>query len=69
MKKLKLGIPKGSLQELTIRILDRAGYKIFISSNSRLYSPDIDDPEISVRLLKPQDMPRFIAEESLDAAI
>ncbi|MEW6007791.1 MAG: ATP phosphoribosyltransferase [bacterium] len=69
MEKLKLGIPKGSLQELTIKILDKAGYKIFISSNSRLYSPEIDDPEISVRLLKPQDMPRFIAEESLDAAI
>ena len=54
MKKLKLGIPKGSLQDSTVKWFGKAGYNIRISDRS--YYPTIDDNEIEVMLVRPQEM-------------
>ncbi|KKM14967.1 hypothetical protein LCGC14_1700760, partial [marine sediment metagenome] len=54
MAKLSLGIPKGSLQEATIDMMKKAGYGVYVSSRS--YYPTVDDDELSVRLIRPQDM-------------
>lgn len=67
MPTLKLGIPKGSLQNMTVDLFDRAGYKIDVSSRS--YYPNIDDPEISPVLMRPQEMARYVAQGALDAAL
>ncbi|MFH1360017.1 MAG: ATP phosphoribosyltransferase [Candidatus Omnitrophota bacterium] len=67
MKKLKLGLPKGSLQEATIKVFERAGFKIFISGRS--YFPGIDDPEIEPVLLRAQEMSRYVEDEALDCGI
>jgi len=64
---LRLGIPKGSLQETTQRLFELAGYKLRISGRS--YYPDIDDPEIECILIRPQEMARYVAEGILDCAI
>jgi ATP phosphoribosyltransferase len=64
---LRLGIPKGSLQETTARLFALAGYKLRISGRS--YYPDIDDPEIECILIRPQEMARYVAEGILDCAI
>lgn len=66
-KKLKLGLPKGSLQEATFKVFERAGFKVFVSSRS--YFPNIDDEEIEPVLLRAQEMSRYVAEGALDCGI
>jgi ATP phosphoribosyltransferase len=65
--KLKLGIPKGSLQEATIRLFARAGFNI--STSSRSYFPAIDDPEIECMLIRAQEMARYVEDGILDAGL
>ncbi|MBI3617678.1 MAG: ATP phosphoribosyltransferase [Candidatus Omnitrophica bacterium] len=67
MRKLKLGLPKGSLQEATIKVFERAGFKIYVSGRS--YFPSIDDPEIGPVLLRAQEMSRYVEEAALDCGI
>jgi len=67
MNRLKLGIPKGSLQEATLELFSRAGWKITISS--RNYVPTIDDPEIECLLVRAQEMSRYVETGALDAGI
>ena len=67
MRKLKLGLPKGSLQEATIRVFEKAGFKIYVSSRS--YFPSIDDAEIEPVLLRAQEMSRYVEEQALDCGI
>jgi ATP phosphoribosyltransferase len=66
-RKLKLGIPKGSLQDATIDLFARAGWKISLSSRS--YVPSIDDPEIECLLVRAQEMARYVESGALDAGI
>jgi len=65
--RLKLGIPKGSLQEATIDLFSRAGWKITLGSRS--YVPAIDDPEIECLLVRAQEMARYVQSGALDAGI
>jgi ATP phosphoribosyltransferase len=65
--RLKLGIPKGSLQDATIDLFSRAGWKITVSSRS--YVPAIDDPEIECLLVRAQEMARYVQSGALDAGI
>jgi len=67
MNRLKLGIPKGSLQDATLELFARAGWKITISSRS--YVPAIDDPEIECLLVRAQEMARYVETGALDAGI
>jgi ATP phosphoribosyltransferase len=67
MSLLKLGIPKGSLQEATIDLLARAGWKVTLSSRS--YVPAIDDSEIDCLLVRAQEMARYVETGALDAGI
>lgn len=67
MNKLLLGLPKGSLQEATVRVFQRAGFSIYISERS--YMPSIDDPEIEVVLLRAQEMSRYVEQGVLDCGI
>ncbi len=67
MQKLKLGLPKGSLQEATIRVFGRAGFKVHVSERS--YFPRIDDSEIDPVLLRAQEMSRYVEDEVLDCGI
>lgn len=66
-KKLKLGIPKGSLQDATVALFEKAGFKIVVSSRS--YFPQIDDAEIDPVLLRAQEMSRYVEDETLDCGI
>jgi ATP phosphoribosyltransferase len=66
-KVLKLGLPKGSLQEATFKMLRKAGFNISLPSE-RSYFPSIDDPEIEPVLLRAQEMPRYV-ENDLDCGI
>lgn len=65
--KLKLGIPKGSLQQATIDLFARAGFSIRLSSRS--YFPVIDDPEIECMLIRAQEMARYVGDGVLDAGL
>ena len=65
--KLKLGIPKGSLQEATIQLFARAGFSLYVSSRS--YFPTIDDPEIDCMLIRAQEMARYVSDGVLDAGL
>jgi ATP phosphoribosyltransferase len=65
--RLRLGIPKGSLQETTQKLFIRAGYDLRISGRS--YYPAIDDPEIECILIRPQEMSRYVGQGILDCAI
>ena len=65
--RLRLGIPKGSLQETTQKRFQRAGYDLRISGRS--YYPDIDDAEIQCILIRPQEMARYVEQGVLDCAI
>jgi ATP phosphoribosyltransferase len=67
MSLLKLGIPKGSLQEATVDLLARAGWKLNLSSRS--YVPTIDDAEINCLLVRAQEMARYVETGALDAGI
>ena len=64
---LKLGLPKGSLQDSTIQLFARAGFNIYV--NSRSYFPSIDDPEIECMLIRAQEMTRYVCEGVLDAGL
>jgi len=65
--KLKLGIPKGSLENATIDLFRRAGYSI--TTSSRSYFPAIDDPEIECMLIRAQEMARYVEDGILDAGL
>lgn len=66
-KKIKFGIPKGSLCEATLKMLSKAGYNVSIRSRS--YIPSIDDPEIEPVMLRAQEMSRYVEEGVLDCGI
>jgi ATP phosphoribosyltransferase len=66
-RKLKLGIPKGSLQDATIALFQRAGWQIF--ANGRSYFPGIDDAEIDCMLVRAQEMARYVEHGALDAGL
>jgi ATP phosphoribosyltransferase len=65
--KLKLGIPKGSLQDATVQLFARAGFNIYVSSRS--YFPSIDDPDIECMLIRAQEMARYVSDGVLDAGL
>ena len=65
--KLKLGLPKGSLQDATLQLFSRAGFEIRV--NSRSYVPTIDDPEIECLLVRAQEMARYVSAGVLDAGL
>lgn len=67
MNKLRLGIPKGSLQDATVQLFARAGFNISVSSRS--YFPAIDDPEIECMLIRAQEMARYVSDRVLDAGL
>jgi len=67
MATLRLGIPKGSLQDATVQLFARAGFTIFVSSRS--YFPSIDDPEIECMLIRAQEMARYVADGVIDAGL
>src|SRR5690348_14761200 len=65
--KLKLGIPKGSLENATIDLFRRAGFQI--TTSSRSYFPAIDDPELECMLIRAQEMARYVEDGILDAGL
>ena len=65
--KLRLGIPKGSLQDATIALFKRAGWNIY--ADGRSYFPSIDDPEIECMLIRAQEMARYVEDGVLDAGL
>jgi ATP phosphoribosyltransferase len=65
--KLRLGIPKGSLQDATVQLFARAGFNIYVSSRS--YFPSIDDPDIECMLIRAQEMARYVSGGVLDAGL
>ncbi|MFZ5759060.1 MAG: ATP phosphoribosyltransferase [Thermodesulfobacteriota bacterium] len=67
MKQVKLGIPKGSLEKATIELFAKSGWQIKLSS--RNYFPEVDDPELSCSICRPQEMSRYIENGILDAGI
>jgi ATP phosphoribosyltransferase len=67
MSRLKLGIPKGSLQDATVELFAKAGWRISVSSRS--YYPGIDDPEIECMMVRAQEMARYVESGALDAGL
>ena len=67
MQKLKIGIPKGSLENATIELFRKSGWKI--TTSSRSYFPSIDDDDLTCVLVRAQEMPRFVENGSLDVAL
>jgi ATP phosphoribosyltransferase len=67
MNRLKLGMPKGSLQEASLQLFRRAGYEIGV--NPRSYFPSIDDDEIECMLIRAQEMARYVEDGILDAGL
>src|SRR3970040_2360608 len=65
--KLRLGIPKGSLQDATIQLFARAGFNIYVSSRS--YFPGIDDPDIERILIRAHDIALYVCDGVLDAGL
>ena len=65
---LKLGLPKGSLQESTFKMFRKAGFNVSVSSD-RSYFPSIDDPQIEAVLLRAQEMARYVQDGALDCGI
>jgi ATP phosphoribosyltransferase len=65
--KLKLGIPKGSLQDATVQLFARAGFNMYV--NTRSYFPTIDDPEVECMLIRAQEMARYVCDGVLDAGL
>jgi ATP phosphoribosyltransferase len=64
---LRLGLPKGSLQETTLELFARAGYRV--NAPERSYYPEIDDPEIECILIRAQEMARYVEQGVMDAGI
>ncbi len=67
MAKIRLGIPKGSLQDATIALFAAAGFKIY--ANGRSYYPSTDDPELECMLIRAQEMARYVEQGVLDAGL
>lgn len=67
MNVLKLGIPKGSLEKATIELFAKSGWEIKLTS--RNYFPEVDDPELSCSICRPQEMSRYVETGMLDAGI
>jgi|SRR3989339_429186 len=67
MNKIKLGIPKGSLQEATLELFKKAGFNIHISERS--YKPTIDDAEIECLLIRAQEIPKYVEKGVLDVGL
>ena len=67
MKKLKFGIPKGSLQKATINLFEKSGWKITV--NSRSYFPDINDDNIECSICRAQEMSRYVENGTVDAGL
>jgi len=67
LTKVKFAIPKGHLGEQTLRILERAGYKI--TGHDRTYRPGINDPGIELKVLRPQEIPTYVSEGVQDVGI
>ncbi|MDD2479707.1 MAG: ATP phosphoribosyltransferase, partial [Victivallaceae bacterium] len=67
MKQITLGIPKGSLEQSTVKMFAKAGYSISISSRS--YFPSIDDDEIECMLIRAQEMSRYVEKGILDCGL
>src|SRR5215467_5279629 len=65
--KIRLGIPKGSLQESTLALFKRAGWNIY--ADGRSYFPSIDDSEIECMLIRAQEMARYVDHAVLDAGL
>ncbi len=65
--KLRLGLPKGSLQEKTFQLFKKAGYDIQV--NSRSYYPAVNDPDLEILLMRAQEIPRYVHEGVLDAGL
>ncbi len=65
--KLKLGIPIGSLQEATLAMMQRAGWSVTVRPRS--YYPSVDDEELEARLMRPQDMSRFVEKGVVDCGL
>ena len=66
-RQLKIGLPKGSLQEATLRLFGRAGFSVHVSERS--YRPSVDDPELAPMLLRAQEMSRYVEQGVLDCGI
>ncbi len=64
---LKLGLPKGSLQESTFKLFAQAGWNLRVDSRS--YQPTIDDPEIEALLMRPQEIPRYLTDGVIDCGL
>jgi ATP phosphoribosyltransferase len=64
---LRIGLPKGSLQQSTFQLFERAGYSIHVGSRS--YYPRLDDPEVEAVLMRSQEIPRYVAAGALDAGL
>jgi len=64
---IRLGLPKGSMQEATFDLFRRAGFNLHIGSRS--YFPTVDDPELECILLRPQEIPGYVAAGALDAGL
>ena len=67
MRKLKIGLPKGSLQDATFKLCEKAGYRI--SVRTRSYVPEIDDPELEGLLIRAQEIARFVERGFLDIGL
>lgn len=67
MNVLKIGIPKGSLEKATIELFDKSGWRIKLTS--RNYFPEVDDPELSCSICRPQEMSRYVESGMLDVGI
>ena len=67
MDKLRLGVPKGSLEKATLELFRRSGW--YIQVNGRSYFPDIDDPEITCSMCRAQEMSRYVENGTLDCGI
>jgi len=66
-RRLKIGLPKGSLQEATARLFGRAGFQVLVGERS--YAPSIDDPELEPMLLRAQEMSRYVEQGILDCGV
>lgn len=66
-KKLKLGLPSGSLQEPTLALFERAGF--VVTGAGRSYRPNVDDPDLEIRLLRAQEIGRYVDHGFLDAGV
>ena len=67
MSVIKVGLPKGSLQESTFALMRRAGWACSVGSRS--YVPTVDDPDLALRLVRPQEIPRYVELGLLDAGL